>query len=189
MYKRQALKSLAYHGFKKIIMINGHGSNQNPLEIAGRRAMLESDAWVAMAGWWFLSDANSGFQDTWRDSPFPGGAAHAGEAETSLAMHLDPDAVKMDLAVDQVIDHNKQESKYHWVDLFAAGPIRMDGWTSTYTPDGTMGNPTMATADKGQALFEETVKYLIEFAEEFAAREFLPRTDHHGSPPTMDPPG
>ena len=110
-YVVDVLKSLAYHGFKKIIMINGHGSNHNPLELAGRRAMLESDAGVAMAGWWFLSDANSGFQDTWRDSPFPGGAAHAGEAETSLALHLDPDAVKMDLAVDQVIDHNKQESK------------------------------------------------------------------------------
>ena len=188
-YVVDVLKSLAYHGFKKIIMINGHGSNQNPLEIAGRRAMRESDAWGAMAGWWFLSDANSGFQDTWRDSPFPGGAAHAGEMETALALHLDPDAVKMDLAVDQVIDHNKQESKYHWVDLFAAGPIRMDSWTSTYTPDGTMGNPSMATADKGKAVFEETVTNLIEFAEEFADREFLPRTDHHQSPPTMDPPG
>ena len=52
-----------------------------------------------------------------------------------------------------------------------------------------MGNPSMATADKGKAVFEETVTNLIEFAEEFADREFLPRTDHHQSPPTMDPPG
>ena len=65
----------------------------------------------------------------------------------------------------------------------------MDSWTSTYTPDGTMGNPSMATADKGKAVFEETVTNLIEFAEEFADREFLPRTDHHQSPPTMPPPG
>ena len=96
--------SLVYHGFKKLIFINGHGSNQQPTELAARRIMLESDAWVGMASWWNLTQANSGFTDTWRDSAFPGGAAHAGEAETAIALHMDADAVRMDLAVDQVTD-------------------------------------------------------------------------------------
>ena len=103
-YVVDVLKSLAYHGFKKIIMINGHGSNRQPLELAGRRAMLETDAWVAMASWWDLTRTDPEFMDTWRESFFPGGCSHAGEAETSLALHLDPAVVRMDQAVDVVTD-------------------------------------------------------------------------------------
>ena len=188
-YVVDVLKSLAYHGFKKIIMINGHGSNRQPLELAGRRAMLETDAWVAMASWWDLTRADPEFMDTWRESFFPGGCSHAGEAETSLALHLDPAVVRMDQAVDVVTDTAAQESKYHWVDLFGAAPVKMDGWTSTYTDDGTQGAPTVATAAKGRALFEEAVGNLVEFAEEFAARRFKARVDHHATAPTIPPPG
>ncbi len=182
-------KSLAYHGFKKIMIVNGHGSNSVPLELASRRTMLETDAWVAMSNWWLMTEANSEFRERWRESAFPGGAAHAGEAETSIALHLDADAVRLDLAVDQVTDTTAQESKYHWVDLWGAGPIRMDGWTSTYTEDGTQGTATLGTAEKGRLLFEEAVNNIIEYAEEFAAREFKPRVDHHRVKPTTPPPG
>ena len=154
-----------------------------------RRIMLESDAWAAMASWWNLTQANSGFMETWRDSDFPGGAAHAGEAETAIALHMDPDAVRMDLAVDQVTDTNQQESKYHWVDLFGSGPVRMDGYTSTYTPDGTQGTPTVATAAKGKLLFEEAVNNLVEFGREMSERDYLPRVDHHRRKPTIARPG
>ena len=181
--------SLVYHGFKKLIFINGHGSNQQPTELAVRRIMLESDAWAAMASWWNLTQANSGFMETWRDSEFPGGAAHAGEAETAIALHMDADAVRMDLAADQVTDTNQQESKYHWVDLFGSGPVKMDGYTSTYTPDGTQGTPTVATAAKGKLLFEEAVNNLVEFGREMSERDYLPRVDHHRRKPTIARPG
>jgi creatinine amidohydrolase len=181
--------SLAYHGFKKMIIVNGHGSNAQPLELAARRIMLESDAWVGMANWWSLTEANAGFTETWRESEVPGGAAHAGEAETSFALHMDPEAVRMDLAVDRVSAHNARKSKYHWVDIFASGPVKMDGYTSTYTEDGTQGTPSLATAAKGHALFEEAVKNLVEFGREFSEREFNPRVDHHVEPPTIARPG
>jgi creatinine amidohydrolase/Fe(II)-dependent formamide hydrolase-like protein len=37
-------KSLAYHGFKKIVLVNGHGSNAPNLDLASRRINLETDA-------------------------------------------------------------------------------------------------------------------------------------------------
>ena len=178
-YVVDILKSLAYQGFKKIIMVNGHGSNINPLELAARRAMLESDAWVGIGGWWHFMAADPDFMSTWRESDFPGGCAHAGEAETSLALFFDPDMVYMDRAKDQVTETNQRKSKYHWVDLWASGPVRMDGWTSTYTTDGTQGTPSLATADKGRRIFEESVNNIVEYAEEFATREMCPRVDHH----------
>lgn len=188
-YVVDILKSLAHHGFRRIVVLNGHGSNQNPLELAVRRVMLETDAWVAMASWWNLTPVNPGFMATWRESDFPGGAAHAGEAETSVALHLDADAVRMDLAANHVTDTNAQKSRYHWVDLFGSGPVKMGSWTSTYSETGIQGAAALATAAKGKMLFEEAVTKLVEFAEEFAAREFRLRTDHHTTPPTTPTPG
>lgn len=188
-YVLDILKSLACQGFKKIIMVNGHGSNMNPLELAARRAMVETDAWVGIGAWWHFMAADPEFMSTWRESEVPGGCAHAGEAETSLALFFDDDMVKMDLAKDQITWTNQQKSKYHWNDLWATGPVRMDGWTSTYTTDGTQGQPTLATAEKGRRIFEESVNNIVEFAGEFAAREMPARVDHHGSPPTVPLPG
>ena len=84
---------------------------------------------------------------------------------------------------------NRRKSRFHWVDLFASGPIKMDSWTSTYAENGTMGEAANATAEKGKMLFEEAVSNIVEFAEEFATRDFLPRTDHHTTPPSTPTPG
>ncbi len=37
-------RSLAYHGFKKILLLNGHGSNMPNLDLVARRSNLETDA-------------------------------------------------------------------------------------------------------------------------------------------------
>ena len=42
-------KSLAYHGFKKIILLNGHGSNMPNLDLVARRTNLETDAECVLA--------------------------------------------------------------------------------------------------------------------------------------------
>ena len=43
-------KSLAYHGFKKIILLNGHGSNMPNLDLVARRTNLETDAECLVRG-------------------------------------------------------------------------------------------------------------------------------------------
>ena len=47
-------KSLAYHGFKKIILLNGHGSNMPNLDLVARRTNLETDAECVLVAWWNL---------------------------------------------------------------------------------------------------------------------------------------
>lgn len=188
-YVVDILKSLAYHGFKRIIIVNGHGSNVPPLDLAARRAILETDAMVAMTSWWSLAAANPSYMKKWRQSHFPGGCADACEAETSMALHMDASLVQMDKAKDVEIEVNAVKSKYHWVDLWAAGPVAVTGWTSTYTENGTAGEPSIATKVKGRKLFTEAVKNLIEFSDEFANRKYLPRKDHHVTKPTIPVPG
>lgn len=77
-------KSLAYHGFKKIILLNGHGSNMPNLDLVARRTNLETDAECILAAWWNLLTVDKEFLPRWRQSRFPGGCAHACELETSL---------------------------------------------------------------------------------------------------------
>ena len=89
-------KSLAYHGFKKIILLNGHGSNMPNLDLVARRTNLETDAECVLAAWWNLLTVDKEFLPRWRQSKFPGGCAHACELETSLYLYLDGDNVRKD---------------------------------------------------------------------------------------------
>jgi creatinine amidohydrolase len=188
-YVTDVLESACYHGFKKLIMLNGHGSNIPPLELAARRVMLETDAIVSLTSWWPILTANQGFVDSWRESEAPGGTGHAGEAESSLGLHLDESLIEMGEAESHVTWTNRQKSKFEYVDLFHVGPVSISGWTSTFTEKGICGAAELATKEKGEVIFEEAVSNLIEWADEFHAREFPPRVDHHTRKPTTDVPG
>ncbi|MEX0761870.1 MAG: creatininase family protein [Dehalococcoidia bacterium] len=188
-YVVDILKSMAYHGFGKILVINGHGSNMPPLDLACRRANIETEAEVALTSWWNLTTADPEFSKKWRESHFPGGCAHACEAETSFGLHLDADIIQMDKAKNEEIDFHSQESKYRWVDLWAAGPVSLTSHTSEYTQSGTCGEPELATPEKGKLLFDESVKNLVGFADEWAAAPAPSRTDHHAVRPLSDLPG
>jgi len=178
-------KSLAYHGFKKIMLLNGHGSNMPNLDLVARRTNLETDAECILGAWWNLLTVDKGFMPRWRQSKFPGGCAHACELETSLYLYLDGDNVRKDLIKNGVISFNEENNPFNWVDLFAAGPATIISWTSSYSETGVLGEPELATAEKGREAYEEAVKQLVRFIEYFHARPKDPRRDHHRRPPTM----
>ena len=178
-------KSLAYHGFKKIILFNGHGSNWPNLDLAARRANLETDAECVPICWWNLLTVDKGFLPRWRQSKFPGGCSHACELETSLYLHLDGDNVRKDLIKSGVISFNDEDSPFQWVDLFAAGPATVISWTSSYSPTGVLGDAALATAEKGREAYEEAVRQLVRFVTWFHERPKDVRRDLHRQAPTM----
>ena len=126
-------KSLAYHGFKKIILLNGHGSNWPNLDLASRRINLETDAECSAVCWWSLITIDQEFYKSWRESKFPGGCSHAGELETSAYLYLDEENVRKDKIADGEIEYNKAESDFLWTDLLAAGPAPVTSWTASYS--------------------------------------------------------
>jgi len=178
-------KSLAYHGFKKIVLLNGHGSNMPNLDLVARRTNLETDAECILAAWWNLLTIDKEFLPRWRQSKFPGGCAHACELETSLYLHLDGDNVRKDLIKSGIISFNAEESPFNWVDLFAAGPASLISWTSSYSATGVLGDAELATADKGREAYEEAVKQLVRFVSWFKDRPKDQRRDLHRRTPTM----
>ena len=178
-------KSFAYHGFKRIVIVDGHGSNEHLLQFVGRKTILETDALVASFMWWNMLRTDPKFISTFRESVFPGGAAHACEVETSMYMHLDESKVKKDKIKDNIAWYNEQGATgFQWVDAFGGGPVAVVEWTSTYTPNGVMGQPSLATPEKGKKIFEEAVTRLVQFTGEFQTRAPHPRVDHHATPPT-----
>jgi creatinine amidohydrolase len=178
-------KSLAYHGFKKIVLLNGHGSNMPNLDLVARRTNLETDAECILAAWWNLLTVDREFLPRWRQSKFPGGCAHACELETSLYLYLDGDNVRKDEIKSDVISFNEENSPFNWVDLFAAGPATLISWTSSYSQTGVLGEAELASAEKGRQVYEEAVKQLVRFVRWFKDRPRDPRRDLHRKPPTM----
>ena len=178
-------KSFAYHGFKRIIIVNGHGGNSAVLELVCRRAILETDALVSSFMWLSLLGRDPSFISSVRESVFPGGTGHACEIETSLYLHLAGEKVQMEKATDHVAWYiRKGTDSFQWGDLFGGGPVPVFEWTSTFVENGIFGQAKLATAEKGRRIFDETVTRLVQFVEEFQKRPSRSRVDHHTTKPT-----
>ena len=178
-------RSLAYHGFKKIILLNGHGSNMPNLDLVARRTNLETDAECLVIAWWNLLTVDKKFLPGWRESKFPGGCAHACELETSLYLYLDEENVRKDKIKSGVISFNEDESPFNWVDLFAAGPATVISWTSSYSETGVLGEAELATKEKGERVYHEAVRQLCRFVNYFHPRPKDVRRERHRRPPTI----
>ena len=178
-------KSLAYHGFKKMILVNGHGSNHNLVDMVARRLIVETDASAVFCSWWELLKVNPDFDKQWRESVYPGGCSHAGELETSMLLHLSPESVRKDRIKSEIAKTNKLGSKYVWTDLFGKGAMGLIEWTSQYSDSGVMGEAEKATAEKGAIVFEEVSANLAEFIDEYHGMKIEPRTPHQDPAPTF----
>jgi len=181
-------RSLAYRGFKKIIFLNGHGSNTPNLDLAARRVNLETDAECIACNWWHLLTVDPEFMKNWRASKFPGGCAHACELETSVYLYFDEDNVRKDKIADGEIAFHRDRSDFQWVDLFAAGPGTPVSWTASYSDSGILGQASLATKEKGEAVVRQVSTQFARLITEFKARPKPPRGDHHAAPPSMSMP-
>jgi creatinine amidohydrolase len=178
-------RSLAYHGFKKIVLLNGHGSNMPNLDLVARRTNLETDAECILVAWWNLLTVDREFLPRWRQSKFPGGCAHACELETSLYLYLDGENVRKDQIQNGSIRFNEEQSPFSYVDLFGQGAATKISWTSSYSETGVLGEAELASAEKGRLAYEEAVKQLVRFVTWFKDRPPEPRRDRHRRAPTM----
>lgn len=166
-------KSVARHGFRRILIADGHGSNMPILDLVARRTILESDA---LCGCFIWPSLAAKVINELRESPVPGGMAHACELETSVYLHLDGPRVQMDKAVKEM---NVPPSRFIWLDLMQGSPVLlMDHWTR-FSRSGVVGDPTLATAEKGRRIFDAVVAALIELVREFKMRPRAERVDLH----------
>jgi creatinine amidohydrolase len=102
--------------------------------------------------------------------------AHACELETSLYLYLDPARVQMDKARKEI---GMPPSRFVWMDLMSSSPVLlMDQW-SRFSKSGVVGDPTLATQQKGEKVFQAVVEALVELVREFKAYARGSRQDMH----------
>lgn len=173
---------LAHHGFKKILLINGHGSNHPLVQIAARRVILEyPDVQCAMLSLWEIEEFQDAFREV-RESEYPGGASHAGEVETSIYLALASENVKM---AEATKDISFPKSKYFYTDLASekspktSTPVKMMEWWSTLSKTGAIGDPTKATKEKGIKLLNAMVEGLRKIITDFKDRPVREIEDKH----------
>ncbi|MBV9607707.1 MAG: mycofactocin biosynthesis peptidyl-dipeptidase MftE [Solirubrobacterales bacterium] len=118
----------AARDWETMLLVNAHGGNRDAVAAALARLRGEGRRCAAF-----------------HVSP-TAGDAHAGRSETSLLLHLDPSAVRIDLAapgelapVGSILDRLRSEG---------VRPV---------SPNGVLGDPTGASAEEGERLLGELI--------------------------------
>ena len=175
-YMLDVCKSLVAHGFRRILIVNGHGSNTPFVDIIARLTVVETGALAAAINYWNAPGVH-GVAESLRESDKVGGMNHACEFETSIYLALRPDLVDMSKAVREI---GHQPTKNYWTDLIGGdGPLAMMEHWSSLSQSGVMGDPTKATAEKGERLLAAAATGLVEIINELRERRTKPRVDHH----------
>lgn len=143
------VESLHRHGFHRFFVVNGHGGNTDPNGVALRTLKeRHKNITVGHSGYFSFIDENLYSQMV---GPVKG-IRHACEAETSLMLHLHPNSVHMDRAVDDGLECD------------VTGVI---GTFDEITENGVLGFATKARAELGKVLFESAVEGLASHLSRF----------------------
>lgn len=167
---KDIVRSVLGHGFRRVLLLNGHGGNVSILDVIGSDLGNEFHrrARIASATYFHLLAARA---PEFRES-LPGGMGHACEFETSLLLHLAGDAVRQGEAVAFYPDPG---SPYLTTDLFGSGRVRTYLDFRDLSETGTLGDPLLASAEKGRRIFDIAVEETAAFIRDFAAWSIDPR--------------
>ena len=166
------LEGLVGRGFDRIYLLSGHGGNcsfmTNVIKYAGER---HPQTFIATTWLYLNGPKGTAALEKYRQSAL-GGMGHACELETSFILHLRPDLVHLERAVDETDFITTPSYTMDWVEGGAL--VANPPWTDD-TRTGAYGAGSLGTAKKGalwlQVAIEEKVDHVGEIHEQFKRRQ------------------
>jgi creatinine amidohydrolase len=140
----ELLTPLLDDGFRRLMLLNGHGGNIDPLHTALRRLNRSyPQAILTGAAYWEIAEAEiaalcQGPRKT---------MGHACEIETSMVLHLRPDLVRKDQVRDDPDPTPDTLKGLFWARDFGQR-----------TDHGAVGHPERADAEKGRKMLDAAVR-------------------------------
>ncbi|UFN47651.1 creatininase family protein [Roseomonas sp. OT10] len=135
---RGIVRSLRAIGFARLLVVNGHGGNVDPLAVIARELAHEYGLpVVACTPWFLIRDGIPAIAET-KVTP-----AHACEGETSVMMAVAPELVRADKLEEAVRQAPAPVPAY-------PGFSRFWSFSERAPVTGTWGDPRPSTAEKGE---------------------------------------
>lgn len=147
---KDVVQILSGHNIQKLVIVNSHGGNNFKQMI--RELSLEfPNVFVCALNWWQVANADSYFDE-------PGD--HAGELETSAILNI---ASHLVLPLEQAGNGNDKKFK---IKGFKEGWVSAQRQWTQISEDTGVGNPKLATKEKGKAFLDVVIQKVAEFFEE-----------------------
>jgi creatinine amidohydrolase len=158
--------SLVRHGFDRLVIVNGAG-NMGAVGIIAHKLKLDAGAShvIYLHEWDLAREAFAELRESGE-----GTGSHGCEYETSLYLHLRPELVQMERAAPSMTPQLIEGSS---VDMFTPGPYGV-ALGRDFSESGVMGDPTLATIEKGSELYKRAVQNLESILRELAAADANP---------------
>ncbi|MBS7526330.1 creatininase family protein [Fusibacter paucivorans] len=155
-YLEDVCESLRSWGITKFLFITGHAGNVPMVSsICKAYKLSHPEIKTAQIDWWRFVGANSG--DALEHQGYMA-HGHASECATSIMLHIRPELVNMDAAVKFEIPEDQANQFPDILQYFT-----IDEKTKT----GTVGDGTIATAEKGEKIIANCIKRLEAFVSDY----------------------
>ncbi len=156
----ETLDSIARAGFRKFLLLNAHGGNTAILQVAlAEFHEKQPDALAALVTYWNVAAEEI---NSLRESG-AGGMGHACELETSLIMAAQPTLVR---TAKMARDGAAPPSQFLWKDMLKPGSVTVWKNFAEFTEHGGSGDPSTASAEKGERFFAAIVSRLRQVVDE-----------------------
>jgi len=167
--------SVIAHGFRRLLILNGHGGNNGVIDVLASKLGHRFYGKARIASLTYFQLASRAIAEL-RESR-PGGMGHACEFETAMMQHVRPDLVAIERAA---VTYPDPGSPYLTTDLLGSSAIRTYHDFGDLSESGTLGDPSLATPEKGLRFHDAVVGELVRFIEDFARWTIPPGRSEHG---------